>query len=500
MIIYCIFLSFYLFNCYSSLNVSLIPVGNLKGIYDPETLLLTRCKTHHTECYGGVSRLLTRYNSILSENKIFLNTGNNFKLNKLDTDYDLTASFNILKALKFDIIALGNEDFDMSKSELFEYINIVQTPIICTNLKPSYKNGFHVNKSSIVKLINPIEDEQHIAFLSVIDPDKYKINRFKFLDPIESISQELNKLKKEKINNVVLICYCSKNTIDIITNSNLKISTIIREKDDTRNTILETEKENNTVIFELLSNLYLSEFKLTFDSIGNITDTSFEDFILGQDIKQDDNLSWFLKVNNRHKKNNKQIGFTKVNLLNNCFEKECNLINLILKSMVYSYINETETEDSWTFSSIAVYNPFDLKSSISKGIITLEDIFDVFYNNDKWDTLDLKGEELLKLITMKIKDSKFYFEGIKILYFNNTELQVFVKCNKCLTPTYELLNKQQNYKIIISRSTYNYYIKDNLKIINYKTNDDNHSIKAIIKYITKFSPLIDSNSMNIIYT
>lgn len=496
MLIYYIFLNFCLFKYCTSLDISLIPVGNFKGNYDPTTLYLTRCKLQYMNCYGGVSRLLTKYSNIQSENKIFINTGNNFKLNNLDTDYDLSASFNILKALKFDLISLGDEDLDLKKSEMFEYINTVQTPVISTNLKSSYKNGFNINKSTIVKIINPVEGEQKIAFLSVIDNEKYKFNKFRYTDPIQAISQEISRLKKEKINKFMLICYCDDILVNKIINENFEFSSIILENYNTE-TILETEDKNNTIIFKLLPNYYLSEINLTFDKTGKIKDTNFQDYLLNQDIKQDESLSWFLKVNNRHKKNNKQVGYSKVDLLNNCFDKECNLISLILKSMIYSYINET-IEDGWAYSSIAFYNPLDVKSSILKGVITLEDVFDVFYRNEKWDTFDLSGEQLLKLLSLKIKGTRLYFEGIKIINNRDETIKVYVNCNNCTTPTYDLLDNNKLYKIIIQKSIYENYIKENnITIINYNSNNI-LSIKSFIKYITKHSPLTESTAMNII--
>ena len=94
------------------------------------------------ECFGGAARLLTAINQtrdgLKAENKnvILLNGGDNFQGSLFYTTYKGAAEAEVLNAMKFDAMTVGNHEFDDSDDVLATFLDKIQFPVVTANVVP----------------------------------------------------------------------------------------------------------------------------------------------------------------------------------------------------------------------------------------------------------------------------------------------------------------------------------------------------------------------------
>ncbi len=89
-------------------------------------------------CFGGAARLKTaidqRRQALSGQNVLLLNAGDNFQGSLFYTTYKGTAEAEMLNAMKFDVMTVGNHEFDDSEDGLAAFLDKVQFPVISANV------------------------------------------------------------------------------------------------------------------------------------------------------------------------------------------------------------------------------------------------------------------------------------------------------------------------------------------------------------------------------
>jgi len=92
------------------------------------------------QCAGGAARMLTRVNQIRAEvdqqggRLLFLNAGDMFQGSLFYTYYKGEAEALVMNALRYDVMALGNHEFDDGPPVLVRFLRAVRFPVLSANL------------------------------------------------------------------------------------------------------------------------------------------------------------------------------------------------------------------------------------------------------------------------------------------------------------------------------------------------------------------------------
>ena len=97
------------------------------------------------ECFGGAARLLTAINetraALAGKNVLTLNTGDNFQGSLFYTMYKGSVEAEMLNAMKFDAMTVGNHEFDDSEDALAPFLDKVQFPVVTANVIAGFSSN-----------------------------------------------------------------------------------------------------------------------------------------------------------------------------------------------------------------------------------------------------------------------------------------------------------------------------------------------------------------------
>ena len=96
------------------------------------------------KCFGGVARLKTLLDTkraeLAGENVVVLDAGDQFQGSLMYTTYKGAAEAEFMEAIGFDVMAVGNHEFDDGPEKLAEFVDAVSFPVISGNLDLSGSN------------------------------------------------------------------------------------------------------------------------------------------------------------------------------------------------------------------------------------------------------------------------------------------------------------------------------------------------------------------------
>ncbi len=98
------------------------------------------------ECFGGIARVATAINTLrgelegAGENVIVLDAGDQFQGSLMYTTYKGDVEAEFMEAIGFDVMAVGNHEFDDGPENLARFTEMVSFPVISGNLDLSQSN------------------------------------------------------------------------------------------------------------------------------------------------------------------------------------------------------------------------------------------------------------------------------------------------------------------------------------------------------------------------
>lgn len=159
---------------------------------------------------GGYARqasvIIERRNQ--ATNPILLNAGDVFQGTLYFNEYEGLADLSFMNMIGYDVMCLGNHEFDRGIQPLLNFANLARFPIVSTNLDTSKQPELAtiIKKSVVltvagekVGIVGSVPDE----LLSIILP----IPGIAVLDYVKSIQSEVDKLTQQGVNKVILLSH-----------------------------------------------------------------------------------------------------------------------------------------------------------------------------------------------------------------------------------------------------------------------------------------------------
>lgn len=364
------------------------------------------------ECFGGIARVKAKIDerrAALSRdggNVIVLNAGDEFQGSLFYTTYkgDDTAEF--MNGIGYDVMALGNHEFDDGVDTLAKFLGKVKFPVISANTIAAEGSPIAGKyKPYVIKDIGG----QKIGVVSAITTDTADISTpgptVKFADEIETLKKQVEALKAEGVNKIIALNHDGYVKDKQIAASVAGISVIVGGHSHTLlsntdpqalgpyPTLVKGPSGRDVPIVQAKSySKYLGELKVTFDDDGNVIRSEGAPILLDSSVVPDP--AYLARVKELAKpiealKAQKVAESTGVieAAREVCRVVECSMGNLVADAMLDRVKGQG--------MSIAIINGGGLRASIDAGDVTMGEVLTVLPFQNTLSTFQLKGADVV---------------------------------------------------------------------------------------------------------
>jgi len=363
---------------------------------------------------GGAARQAAVVKDIRAEvdHAILLDAGDRFTGTLFHKYYSGEDNIQIMNALGYDAMALGNHEFDNGLGVLERFVTGVEFPVLSANtdfgtqeklataVPPSATLEVGEEKIGIIGLVTADTPEITINF-----PGKEDITWSD--DYVGAVNREAEKLKSEGVNKIILITHvglgidkdiASKTQdIDVIVggHSHTVVSSVYKEGGDTKYPLKVENADGNPVYIVQAGDRdrYLGRLNLRFDDEGAVTRARGDLILLSKHIKPEPELDELVRGLAEPINELKNTAVTLADgtavvsnqLLTNktCRIGECMLGNLL-----------TDAIRDETGSDIAITNGGGIRADIDEGEVTVGEILTVLPFGNTVSTLKLTGAQI----------------------------------------------------------------------------------------------------------
>ncbi|MBQ7905053.1 MAG: bifunctional metallophosphatase/5'-nucleotidase [Spirochaetaceae bacterium] len=427
---------------------------------------------------------------------------------------------NLINLVDYDVLTLGNHEFDYKLSRLYELTSIIESPIVCSNFINLKENELVFEPYKIISY-----EDFDIAFIGVTTPSTISSSSpIQFMDDngnylysfsgdnlYKTVQNNINEAKKDGAEFIILLSHLGTEGVlpqwscqELVKNT-YGIDVVL---DGHSHSVIEKEiikdKKNREVIISSTGTKFQNIGKLTLTNTGEVkTELISTDIYNSKDLEIE---NYIKQINDEYKKLGERfIGENKINLITHNSEN-------------IRIIRNTETNlgdfcaDAFrivTNSDVGVINGGGIRAPLNSGKITFNDILNVFPWNNTVCVAEVSGQQLLdflEFVYMSLPEENGSFQQVSgIQCVVNTKIptsvvvdenDVFVKVTGARRVSdVKILNKENNqYEEIDKNKLYtlashNYLLLDkgsgasmlnNSKII---ANDGMLDVELLEKYI-----------------
>lgn len=363
------------------------------------------------ECFGGAARLLTAINQTRDalkaggKNVLLLNAGDNFQGSLFYTTYKGTVEAEMLNAMKFDAMTVGNHEFDDSEDGLVGFLDKVQFPVVTANVvvTAASKIGDRVKPSIVLDV-----GGQKIGIVGAVANDTAELAtpgpNVTIADDIAKISEQVQKLKQAGVDKIIALTHVGYPRdlefiakipdVDVVVgaHSHTLLSNTDPKAEGPYPTLVDNPGGYKVPVVQAGQySKYLGDLKVVFDDSGVVKESKGDPILIDSSFKPDEaTLKRIdeLKVPIENLKS-KVVGSSEGPIEGDrkvCRVKECSMGNLVADATLARVKDQGVT--------IAFANSGGLRSSIDAGDVSMGEVLTVLPFQNTVATFQLKGEDI----------------------------------------------------------------------------------------------------------
>jgi len=363
------------------------------------------------ECFGGAARLLTAINQTRDalkaqgKNVLLLNAGDNFQGSLFYTTYKGTVEAEVLNAMKFDAMTVGNHEFDDSEDGLAGFLDKVQFPVVTANVVASAasKIGDRVKPSIVLEV-----GGQKIGIVGAVANDTAELAtpgpNITIAEDVAKISEQVQKLKGEGVNKIIALTHVGYPRdlefiakipdVDVVVggHSHTLLSNTDQKAEGPYPTLVDNPGGYKVPVVQAGQySKYLGDLRVVFDDSGVVKESKGDPILIDSSFKPDEAT---LKRIDELKApiealKSKVVGTSEGPIEGDrkvCRVKECSMGNLVADATLARVKDQGVT--------IAFANSGGLRSSIDSGDVSMSEVLTVLPFQNTVATFQLKGEDI----------------------------------------------------------------------------------------------------------
>ncbi|WP_425038047.1 bifunctional metallophosphatase/5'-nucleotidase [Primorskyibacter sp. S187A] len=355
------------------------------------------------KCFGGVARIKTlvdQKRGELGENVVVLDAGDPFQGSLFYTTYKGAAEAEFMDAIGYDVMAVGNHEFDDGPEGLASFIDKVNFPVISGNLDLSASN---VLKGKVENHVVLEVGGQKIGIISALATNTVETSspgpNVIFQDEIEALRADVEALQAEGVDKIIALNHVGLRKdlaiaeavpgIDVVIGGH---SHTLMSNDDEGTPAYPTMVGDVPVAQAYAFSKYVGHLAVTFDDAGNVTAAAGDPIILDASVEPDAAiLARVAEMGAPIEELKAKVVSESADVIEGsrdvCRAMECAMGNLVADAML------DRTKDQGI--QIAIQNGGGLRASIDAGEVTMGEVLTVLPFQNTLATFQLKGADVV---------------------------------------------------------------------------------------------------------
>ncbi|MGR3491082.1 MAG: bifunctional metallophosphatase/5'-nucleotidase, partial [Shimia sp.] len=360
------------------------------------------------ECFGGVARIATQFDllreQLSDQNVIFVDAGDQFQGSLFYTTYKGEAAAEFMNAIGFDVMAVGNHEFDDGPEALAAFSDLIDFPIISGNLDLSQSNVLQGKVEDHVVL--EVGGER-IGIVSALATDTVETSSpgdsVIFQDEADALAADVAELEEMGVTKIIALTHVGLPRDLELAEAVEGLDAIIGGHSHTlmSNTVegaapYPTMTENGTPVAQAYAySKYVGQLTLTFDDAGNVTDVAGDTILLDASVEPDAEIAARVaELKGPIEEVMQRVVGTAEEAVDGdrsvCRAMECPMGNLVATAML------ERVKDQGI--DIAIQNGGGLRASIDAGEVTMGEVYTVLPFQNTLATFQLSGAGVLEAL------------------------------------------------------------------------------------------------------
>lgn len=380
------------------------------------------------ECFGGMARVKTAMDALRSEmaneNVVVLDAGDPFQGSLFYTTYKGAAEAEFMQAIGYDVMAVGNHEFDDGPAGLASFIDAVSFPVVSGNLDLS---GEPLLSGKVKNHVVLEVGGKKIGVISALATDTVDTSSpgagVIFQDEIESLTADAAALKAEGIDIIIALTHVGLPKDLEIAKAVPAIDVVIgghshtKMLNDGESQPYPTMVDGRPVAQAYAYSKYIGKLTVTFDDAGNVKSASGDPVVLDASVTPDTAMAARIAEMGAPIEEMKQRVVAKTTAVvegdrSVCRTTECPMGNLVADAML------DRVKDQGI--SIAIQNGGGLRASIDAGEVTMGEVLTVLPFQNTLSTFFVSGQTVIDALengVSQVEEVKGRFPQIAGLKF-----------------------------------------------------------------------------------
>ncbi|MBB4167193.1 bifunctional UDP-sugar hydrolase/5'-nucleotidase [Rhizobium sp. BK538] len=365
------------------------------------------------ECFGGAARLKTaidqRRDALNGKNVLLLNAGDNFQGSLFYTTYKGAVEAEVLNEMKFDVMTVGNHEFDDSEDGLATFLDKVKFSVISANVLAGdgSKLGDRIKPSLVLDV-----GGQKIGIVGAVTNDTEELSspgpKVMIADDVQTITAAVEDLKKQGISKIIALTHVGYPRdlaaiakipdVDVVVggHSHSLLSNTDPKAEGPYPTMVDNPGGYKVPVVQAASySKYLGDLVVTFDDNGVVKEAKGDPILIDSSFTPDPTLTARIAELAKpiEELRKKVIGSSEAPIQGDrtvCRVEECSMGNLVADAMLDRGKSQGMT--------IAIQNGGGLRASIDAGDVTQGEVITVLPFQNTLATFQLTGAEIRKAL------------------------------------------------------------------------------------------------------
>ncbi len=364
------------------------------------------------ECFGGVARVYTKINELrdeltaAGENVIVLDAGDQFQGSLMYTTYKGAVEAEFMEKIGFDVMAVGNHEFDDGPEGLAEFLGKVNFPVISGNIDVSASNVLagRIDNHVVLEV-----GGERIGIVSALATDTVDTSspgpNVVFEDEIAAMAADVAALEADGVTKIIGLTHVGLPAdiriaeavpgLDAVVGGHSH--TYLSASDPDRQGAYPTwaSQEDGTlvpIVQAYAYSKYVGHLELTFDDEGNLTYAGGDTIVLDNTVEPDAEILARVAELAGPVEELKATPVSEAadaidGARESCRAVECPMGNLVSDAML------DRVRDQGI--QIAIQNGGGLRASIDSGTITMGEVLTVLPFQNTLSTFQVSGQTIV---------------------------------------------------------------------------------------------------------
>ncbi|MFK7764264.1 MAG: bifunctional UDP-sugar hydrolase/5'-nucleotidase [Roseobacter sp.] len=356
------------------------------------------------ECFGGIARVKTAIDAkkaeLSDDNVIVLDAGDPFQGSLFYSTYKGAAEAEFMEQMGYDVMAVGNHEFDDGPAGLAGFIDAVSFPVISGNLDLT---GEALLDGKVGNHVILEAGGKRIGIVSALATDTVETSSpgdgVVFEDEISALQADVIALEKEGVDIIIALNHVGLRKdleiaeavpgIDVVIGGH---SHTLMSNDDTGTPAYPEMVSNTPVVQAYAYTKYLGHLTVTFDDTGAVVSASGDPILLDGSVTPDAGFMSRIAEMGAPIEALKQkvVAATAQEISGTreeCRAQECTMGNLIADAML------DRVKDQGI--DVAIQNGGGIRASIDAGEVTMGEVLTVLPFQNTLSTFSVNGATIL---------------------------------------------------------------------------------------------------------